>query len=155
MYRVIPLSLLHRHQNKKIKRYRQEFVVSGICIVNGKVLLVKRSNRNSLDPGAWALPCGHVEPLETPTQAIIREFKEETNIGVKAGSLVSIEHYFYDRNNVRSHIIEFIYLVQPTGKKFTIRLNKEHSEYRFIPSQELPNSSSLISSRKKAIQKVL
>ena len=39
----------------------------------GRILLVRRS-----DDGLWCLPCGWVEPNESPAEAAVREAWEET-----------------------------------------------------------------------------
>jgi len=46
---------------------------------NDEVLLCKRSPEESL-PNQWSIPSGHIEGKESPTEAAIREYKEETNI---------------------------------------------------------------------------
>ena len=61
---------------KKFKRY------SGIIVKNdNKVLLCKRAPDKSL-PNTWSIPSGHIEDGESPGQAAIREFFEETNIEI-------------------------------------------------------------------------
>lgn len=48
---------------------------SGILVESGKILLV---HHNKFDK--WVFPGGHIESDETPNQAAIREFFEETGI---------------------------------------------------------------------------
>lgn len=63
----------------------------------GEILLIKRSLNAEACPGAWALPGGFVdtkskrdevwvEGTETPSQAAIRELKEETNLSIPIDS---------------------------------------------------------------------
>ena len=62
---------------EEFKRY------SGIVVKNGdKVLLCKRSPTESL-PNEWSIPSGKIENNETPKEAALREFHEETNIKIK------------------------------------------------------------------------
>ena len=65
---------------------------------DGCVLLVKRGRPPH--QGAWTLPGGRVEPLESLETAIVREVKEETGLVVRArGSLgvvdLRLEGYHY------------------------------------------------------------
>ena len=52
---------------------------------DGAMLLVRRS-----DDGRWCLPCGWVEPNETPAEAAVREAHEETGLVVRTTRLVDV-----------------------------------------------------------------
>ncbi|NUP42773.1 MAG: NUDIX hydrolase [Streptomyces sp.] len=46
----------------------------------GRVLLVRRSERERFLPGVWGVPCGKLEPGESPRDGALRELKEETGL---------------------------------------------------------------------------
>jgi ADP-ribose pyrophosphatase YjhB (NUDIX family) len=52
---------------------------------NGEILLMERT-----DGSGWCLPCGFVEPNETPVEGIIRETHEETGLVIKVNRLVGV-----------------------------------------------------------------
>ena len=52
---------------------------------DGHILLVRRA-----DDGQWCLPCGWVEPNESPAEAAIREAREETGLDVRPLKLVDV-----------------------------------------------------------------
>jgi len=52
---------------------------------DGRILLVRRS-----DDGGWCLPCGWVEPNESPAEAAVREAREETGLIVRPTRLVDV-----------------------------------------------------------------
>lgn len=52
---------------------------------DGRILLVRRS-----DDGRWCLPCGWVEPNESPEEAAVREAREETGLIVRTTRLVDV-----------------------------------------------------------------
>jgi ADP-ribose pyrophosphatase YjhB (NUDIX family) len=52
---------------------------------SGEILLMERS-----DSSGWCLPCGFVEPNETPVEGIIRETREETGLDIKVNQLVGV-----------------------------------------------------------------
>ncbi|MFB3820043.1 MAG: NUDIX hydrolase N-terminal domain-containing protein [Candidatus Methylomirabilales bacterium] len=51
----------------------------------GRILLVQRA-----DDARWCLPCGWVEPNESPEEAAVREAWEETGLTVKVRRLVGV-----------------------------------------------------------------
>jgi len=51
----------------------------------GEILLMERS-----DGSGWCMPCGFVEPNETPAEGIIREVREETGLEIKIKQLVGV-----------------------------------------------------------------
>jgi ADP-ribose pyrophosphatase YjhB (NUDIX family) len=51
----------------------------------GRLLLMKRAPE-----GTWCLPCGWLEPHETPPEAVVREVFEETGLVVRARRLVGV-----------------------------------------------------------------
>lgn len=155
MKKVFPLSKIKKKRFTPSQRVRQIVVASGVLVVDGKVLLIKRGSRNFPDPHSWVLPSGKVEPLETPDEAARREFKEETGISVRVIELLVIENYFYDAKHTRTHIIECIYLVKSVANNFTIKLDADHADYRFVGARGLASIASLVSPRKKIIKSVL
>ena len=51
----------------------------------GEILLMERA-----DGSGWCLPCGFVEPNETPAEGIIREAREETGLEISVKRLVGV-----------------------------------------------------------------
>lgn len=64
---------------------------SAIVIENGKALLIKHKKL-----GVWITPGGHVEIGEFPSEAAVRETKEETGIDISLVGRQNIEFYFKD-----------------------------------------------------------
>lgn len=58
--------------------------VGALLLRDGQVLLALRALHKRLAPGRWDLPGGHVEPGETPEQALWRELAEETGVAPPA-----------------------------------------------------------------------
>ena len=55
-----------------------KFIAAGYLVRDGKVLL---AHHNEFDK--WVPPGGHIDPDETPTEAVVREFQEETGLVVE------------------------------------------------------------------------
>ncbi|MGC9541398.1 NUDIX hydrolase [Streptomyces sp. UG1] len=51
-----------------------------------RVLLVRRSEKERFLPRVWGVPCGKLEPGESPEDGALRELKEETGL---LGEIVS------------------------------------------------------------------
>ena len=98
--------------------------VDGICIRDKKILLLKRAN----DPFRefWHVVGGQVEDNETLKEAIIREFKEETNLDVEVGRIIAgrLEESFDQ--------IKIIVAFKVTSTNGKIKLNSESKEFRWF-----------------------
>jgi ADP-ribose pyrophosphatase YjhB (NUDIX family) len=53
----------------------------------GRLLLVER-----VDDGTWGLPCGYVDPGESPAETAVRETREETGLDIEVVGLVDVYH---------------------------------------------------------------
>ena len=72
----------------------------------GEVLFLRRSNTGWQD-GKLSLPSGHVDSGEFPTEAAIRELKEEVNISISTNQL-EIKHFAYRKDNY----IDFYFVIK-------------------------------------------
>jgi 8-oxo-dGTP diphosphatase len=71
------------------------YSVAGIAVEEGKVFVARRIPGGDLG-GKWEFPGGKVETGESGEEALIREFREEFDVAVRAGPLLasaSFEHH--------------------------------------------------------------
>ena len=120
----------------KFKRY------SGIIIKdNDKVLLCKRSPDESM-PNIWSIPSGMIENNETPVEAALREFNEETNVVLPNElKLVGFINK-YDKDKTTKRGLIYVYLHE-TNETITPNLEKakdghEHSKCGYFSVKDLP-----------------
>ena len=118
--------------------------VDGVYIKEEKILLLKRADEPF--KGYWHLVGGQVEDNETLREALIREFKEETNLDIKVGDIIDgrIEETF-DRTKI---IVAF----EVTFAQGEIRLNSESEEYGWfnqIPSNSIYNYEKYLRKKKQ------
>jgi ADP-ribose pyrophosphatase YjhB (NUDIX family) len=59
-------------------------------VFEGRVLIVQRGENPG--KGRWTLPGGYVEEDETPDVTVVREFKEEVGLDVRAADLLSVRN---------------------------------------------------------------
>lgn len=76
----------------------------------GRLLLVRRS-----DDGCWALPCGWVEPSETPEEAAVRETLEETGLEVRVLDQVAAIHRLPSERDGPHAVLSVVYLAEVMG----------------------------------------
>ena len=60
----------------------------------GKVLLCRRP-ADTARGGLWEFPGGKIEPGETPREALVREIREELDIGISVSSFLCGVEYDY------------------------------------------------------------
>ncbi|OEE32690.1 DNA mismatch repair protein MutT [Vibrio genomosp. F10 str. ZF-129] len=108
-------------------------IVSGVAIskVNGqpKILLMKR-----VKGGYWCHVAGSIEGSENGCQAIIREFKEETQIEVRTLYNAHFIDKFYEPHVNVFQMIPVFAIYCPDDQPVT--LNEEHTEYQWCSLEE-------------------
>jgi len=96
----------------------------------GKLLLVKRSRKNSLKVGAWELPGGRLNPGENPFDGLKREVLEETGLGITIAEPLSIRHFKRDE---KQRITMLVFLCSPNSQNLeSVRLSSEHDAFEWI-----------------------
>ncbi len=75
---------------------------SGVLRHKGKVFIQKRPE-NGVWANLWEFPGGRIEKGETPKQALVREFKEETEFDIELVEKIKIIKHSYTRYRVVLH----------------------------------------------------
>jgi len=105
--------------------------VRAAVISENKILLVKERG------DGWTLPGGWVDPGESPSEAAVRETKEESGYDVNAVRLMAI----YDRDRQGHppcpfHVYKLIFLCELAGG--SARTSLETDAVSFFSEEELP-----------------
>lgn len=88
-----------------------------IAIENGKILMVKATNKSQQLVGTVAFPGGKVDPNETESQAAIREFNEET--GMNVAEIIEFPgNYFEGQLELKEGVIDYSFRAY-IGKDFS------------------------------------
>lgn len=82
--------------------FTQTFGVAGAIIEeDGRILLVKESQKKRIDAGKWNQPAGWIEVGESPIEAVKKEVEEETGYKFTPTHLIGI--YSLDREDFLKH----------------------------------------------------
>lgn len=108
----------------------QHEIAVALLVRDGKVLLAHRHPARQWYPDCWDLLGGHVEPGETPREALIRECREE--IGVDVTELRPADPPFEDPTLVVSTFLVTAWEGEPTNQA-----PDEHDDLRWFAPDEL------------------
>ncbi|MEO8627258.1 MAG: NUDIX hydrolase [Betaproteobacteria bacterium] len=111
--------------------------VRGIVFRDDKILLI----REIMDAGRWTVPGGWADVNETPSQAVVREVREESGFDTRVVKLLAL----YDREAQGHqppfpyHVYKLFFLNEVIGGEATP--NEEASEVAFFAEDEIPELS--------------
>ncbi len=89
----------------------------------GRILL---GRRNSSYRGLWCIPCGYVEYDEDVLDAVVREFKEETNLDIKINDVFTVQSNFH---NPEMHTVGIWFSAEVAGGKLKAQADLDRVEY--------------------------
>lgn len=70
-----------------------QFAQKAVIVLDGNVLLVRKSLDDPYNPGKWELPGGRLKDGESPDDALRREVREEVDLDVLPGRPLAIWHW--------------------------------------------------------------
>ncbi|MCD6171490.1 MAG: NUDIX domain-containing protein [Thermoplasmata archaeon] len=112
-------------------------VVTSILKNEGKILILKRSNKVGSFQGKWAGISGYVEKHDSsPLERAIIEIREETGLSeneirfIKAAKPIEIRD---------GEVIWRVHAFLFEARKKEIKIDWEHSEYKWIELDEIKN----------------
>ena len=98
---------------------------------DGRILLVRRA-----DDGRWCLPCGWVDPNETPAEAAVRELREETGLEGRVVELVDVFTRLPSAESGPHTMVAVVYLCEVTGGE--PRISHESLDARYWRIEDVP-----------------
>lgn len=107
---------------------------------DGKVLVLKRSDKDDHKPGVWETVGGGMDKEESPQEALLREISEETGLVVSVGSPFNV---FTFKKETGEFKVGITFLCQYVSGDVT--LSDEHTEYAWIEPKEFSEMRSVSS----------
>ncbi|MFD1140060.1 NUDIX domain-containing protein [Larkinella insperata] len=84
-----------REEVKRLYGNRLRLRVCGLCLIDGKLLMVRHRGIGPTDT-FWCPPGGGPQFGETAYEALIREFHEETGLDIEVGELQFVNEFMQD-----------------------------------------------------------
>lgn len=103
-------------------------VVAAVIRVGNRVLATQRGYGEWR--GSWEFPGGKTEPGESPSQALVREIREELCLHIHVGRLLCTIEYDYPTFHLRMHC----YLCEMAGGRLTL---EEHEAALWVGADDL------------------
>ena len=118
---------------------RYYLAVKGIIRRNdGKILVLKRGDKDDHKPSVWETVGGGMDQEETPQEALAREIREETDLAVNVNEPFNIFSFKKDTGEFK---IGITFLCEYLDGE--VALSDEHSDYRWIDPQEFADLESV------------
>jgi 8-oxo-dGTP diphosphatase len=97
----------------------------------GRFLLMQRSSKSKGWPGKWEFPGGKVDRGEELTDALVREWKEETGLLVVPEACIDAFDWQRENDTV-------LYLVfRVSAKSFNIKSSAEHDDFGWFTASQM------------------
>lgn len=115
-----------------------KLIVHGLMKVNDKYLVIKRTAIKRGKPNSyplyWDIPGGMVEEGELPTDALIRESKEEVNLDIIVKNIIHEDSNLdTEKNIVFTRLVYLCEVLNNDISNIKLQLD-EHTEFKLITS---------------------
>jgi ADP-ribose pyrophosphatase YjhB (NUDIX family) len=112
--------------------------VRGVVFRDGRLLLVRE-----VSDGRWTLPGGWADLGESPSEAVVREVREESGYETRAVELLAVRNLgnYRDGRPLRPNVYKLFLRCEPIGDGPVAITGGETSEARFFSREELPELS--------------
>lgn len=112
-------------------RWAFNILAGAATVHNGSFLLLRRSGKESFLPDAWGIPAGQMLPEEDPSEACLRELREETGLHGKVVELIGYSTFLSKRADTDLSNVQLNFLVRVDDR--TVKLNYDsHSDACWI-----------------------
>ena len=118
-----------------MEEVRPRIRVAGILIENNKILLIQHHKNNKK---YWLIPGGGNDWGETTKQALVREYKEETNLDIEVD-----EFLFFSETispDKERHVVNLFFKVHRNNKNDD---NLSRHQRKFVKINERPKNRNL------------
>ena len=104
---------------------------------DGKILLTRRFNTGYAD-GSYQMPSGHVEEHEYPSEAAIREIKEEVGVDIDPGDLILVHISYRINSDTAGDYVDFFFKTSKWSGETTNAEPEKCDELIWVSMNQLP-----------------
>ena len=112
---------------------RFHYIAKAVIRNNGKILILKRSDKNPRSPGKWCLPGGHMEKGEDYVECCKREVLEETGIKINVKQVLHTKYVNGREGDLQ--LIHVIFEAEILGSD-KVTISEEHTAYQWVNENE-------------------
>lgn len=116
--------------------------------LEGKYLLIRRSDYEAGAAGKWDIPGGRIDVGNNLRENLAREVMEEVGLTLSSEPRVIAAQDIFTKDGAR-HVVRVTYLGSAEGEP---RLSAEHTEYRYFTLAELKTLENLDSYLKALLE---
>lgn len=117
--------------NKGKGAFDMYIVTASVMVKNGKVLIAQREAGSHMEY-KWEFPGGKLESSETPEECIVREIREELDMGIDVVDIYKVVKFKYDDKDILL-LAYLCRLLEGEGKTL------ECNDFRWVKREELDN----------------
>lgn len=115
-----------------------KLIVHGLMKINDKYLIIKRTAIKRGKPNSyplyWDIPGGMVEESELPTDALIRETKEEVNLDIIVKNIIHEDSKLdTEKNIIFTRLVYLCEVINNDISNIKLQLD-EHDQFKLITS---------------------
>lgn len=109
------------------------FVVTGVLLHKGKILILKKAPDDYNYPNRWSFCSGYVKEFESAEDTVLREIKEETSLSAKitkTGNIIEV----IDKNKDARWVVA-VFLCETESS--SVKLCHENVDFRWVKQDEI------------------
>lgn len=106
-----------------------------------RILLARRANTGYQD-GLYSVPAGHIDANELPTEALVREIKEEIGIAIHPAHARFVHISFRPKHDATGDRVDYYFEARQWEGEVTNQEPHKCDDLRWVSVAELPENTS-------------